>query len=316
MRKLGSLLLVACLLSSGCEFLRNNKKPNGGGGPPAPDRMGAPSAENLVGYLNKQADKLSVIESTDVSLVATVNKQRMPGLTGFMVCEAPRNFRLTGDAISTQYVDIGSNGDKFWFWVKDGEAPLYYCNYTDYEKGVKLPLPFQPEWVVQALGMAKYDASRPYTVKQNGSTYELIEETTVQGMPVRKITVFAAGSLPDQSYPRVVGHIIQDANTGKTICHATVKRVRWAKYRSAEGETSVSYPSDVLLEWPAENLTMTLKIDKATVNQRIAPDASARYFTLPQWPNIRNVDLARYSPGGSPTSRSNIRQTGGVDYRK
>ena len=310
MRFLGFCLVASTLLSIlGCDPLSPRPKP------PvniqmSKDQVGPPSADNLVTYLNKQADRLAVIESTDVSLVAHVNKSRMPGLTGFMVCEKPRNFRLTGDAIGTQYVDIGSNGDKFWFWVKDGDSPLYYCSYTDYEKGVQLPLPFQPEWVVQALGMAKYDPAKQYRMEVKGGTYELIENATVQGKAVRKITVFSAGPITDQSQPRVVGHVVQDAQTGKVICKATIRRMRYASYRTPEGETSVGYPSDVLLEWPAEQLTMTLKIGKATVNERITNEASSRYFTLPNWQGIKAVDLARFRPSGTPTSRD-VRQTGG-----
>ena len=308
MRKPITCLLLACLLLTGCEWLSRNK-PNHPANPPGDRAAAPPTAEQLVSYLNKQADRISVIESTDITLVAHVDKKRMPGLTGFMVCEKPRNFRLAGDALSTQYVDIGSNGEQFWFWVKDGDAPLYYCSYNDYERGVKLPLPFQPEWVVEALGMAKYDPNKPYSVKVNGGNYELVEETTVQGQPVRKITVFAS-QVADETYPRVTGHIIQDARTGRTICHATIRRVRWANYRTAEGEARVSFPSDVLLEWPDEKLSMTMKIDKATINQKITEEAGRRYFTLPNWPGIKAIDLARYQPSGSPTSRD-VRQAGG-----
>lgn len=305
--------IAACLLPSlGCDSWRKRPGPN----PTPKDQagpIGAPTADALVSYLNREADRLSVIESTDVSLVAHVNKSRMPGLTGFMVCEKPRNFRLTGDAIGTQYVDIGSNGDKFWFWVKDGDSPLYYCSYNDYEKGVQLPLPFQPEWVVQALGMAKYDPAKQYRMEVKQGTYELIENATVQGKAVRKITVFSAGQIADQSQPRVIAHVIQDAETGKVICKATIRRMRHASYRAPEGDASVGYPSDVLLEWPAEQLTMTLKIGKATVNQRITNEESTRYFTLPNWQGIKAVDLARNRPSGSPTSRD-VRQAGGSQY--
>jgi hypothetical protein len=308
MRVLVTCFVLCCLPLSGCEFLNRNKGKDNVN-PPREQFSSTPTAENLVGYLNKHADQLSVIESSDVDLIAYVQKTRMPKLVGFMVCEKPRSFRLTGDVAGAQHVDIGSNGEQFWFWVKDGESPLYYCSYTDYERGVKLPLPFQPEWVVQALGMAKYDPAKQYRVEVKKGTFELIENTTVQGLEVKKITIFSAGQINDDQ-PRVVGHLILDSKSGKTICQATIRRQRTATYKTAEGEARVSYPSDVLLEWPSEQLRMELKIGKATVNKRITNQEASQYFTLPKWPGIKAVDLARGVPSGSPTGRD-VRQAGG-----
>jgi hypothetical protein len=308
MRMLSSCLLLSCLMLSGCKWL--NSKPN-----PAPPTAvgGAPKADNLVSYLNRQADLLATIQSEDVDLTVTAQGKRLPGLRCFMVCEKPRSFRLTGAAVGTDYVDIGSNNDQFWFWVKDGEAPpLYYCSYVDYEKGVKLPLPFQPEWVVQALGMAKYDPNKPYKIEAKGNTYELIEETTIQGMPVKKITIFNARNSNDPAQPQVLGHVVQDAATGKIICQATIRRVRAANFQTQQGQGTVFYPSDVQLEWPSEQLIMTMKIGRTTVNQKISNEEVARYFSRPNWDGLKKIDLAHLPPSGNPTSRD-IRQTG--DFR-
>jgi hypothetical protein len=309
MRRFASCLLLSCLLLAGCQWLNRDKSnPK----PPAAVAGGPPTADKLVAYLNGQADLLSTIESDDVYLTATVQNNRMPGLRCVMMCEKPRNFHLQGANSGMDYVDIGSNNDQFWFWVKDGpDAPLYYCSYADYEKGVKLPLPFQPEWVVQALGMAKYDPNKTYKIEKKGNTYELIEETTVQGTPVRKITIFNNTSnsrRSNDSTPLVMGHVIEDAQTGKVICKATIHHVRAASYRTGQGESSVFYPSDVLLEWPAEQISMTMKIDKATVNQPFGNKA-VTYFARPDWQKVK-IDIARYTPGGNPTSRT-IEQAGG-----
>jgi RNA polymerase sigma factor (sigma-70 family) len=249
------------------------------------------ATRELVGYLNNQADRLSNIRTDDILLVAEHQGKRQPGLTGVMLCEKPRNFRLAGEAIGNSYIDIGSNGEQFWLWLKDDA--LYHCSYTAYEKGVRLPTPFGPELVVQAFGMTKFDPDKKYTVQAKGSNYELVEETKVHGQPVRKITVFNGGKPIDDTYPRVTAHIVQDAQTGKTICQATIRRVRWAKVRTPEGERGLSYPSDVVLEWPAEQLTMTMKISKAKINEPISADEASRFFTLPNWPNIKSIDLAK-----------------------
>lgn len=311
MRLLACWLTLGCLALTGCESWKRKNQTEGPDLRPKDQAYGPPTTEKLVGYLNREADKLAIIESDDVDLVTHVQGKRMPKLVSFMVCEKPRGFRLMGDAAGSTWVDIGSNNDRFWFWVKDGDAPLYHCSYTDYEKGVPLPLPFQPEWVVQALGMAKYDPAKPYQIEPKGSTIELIEETKVNGVAVKKVTIFNANRPADRTQPQVIGHAIRDARTNKTICQATVKRVREVPVRTAQGEERVYYPSDVLLEWPAEQITMTIKVGKAKVNHRLTGEEHKRYFDLPNWPGIKTIDLARYSPGGSPTGRD-VRHAGGL----
>lgn len=306
MRIVTAVFLTFSLLSAGCEALkRKTKDPID---PPVNvGQQGTPSAANLVNYLNQQADRLTVIETSDMSVVSHVQGRRMPGLTGFMVCEKPRNFRLTAEAFGADYVDIGSNNDQFWFWVKDGDAPLYYCSYTDFDRGVRLPLPFQPEWVVQALGMAKYNPNGNYRVEQKGNTFELIEETTLQGQPARKITVFNARTVSDPQQPQVIAHIVQDAR-GKTICQASVKRMRVADYNTRQGAGRIAYPSEIVLEWPEHQLSMTMKIGKATLNQPMSQQQSQNFFTLKNNDGRRRVDLAQLRPG-NPTGR--INQAGG-----
>ena len=306
MRNLGCWILVGCLTLSGCEWLKGNRDTTTKPGKEITG--GTPSAERLVGYLNRQADRLAIIESDDVDVTAYVDKTRMPTLRSTLACEKPRSFRLMGEAVATQYMDIGSNQNQFWFWVKDGESPLYYCSYSDYEKGVRLPMPFQPEWVVEALGMAKYDPAKTYKVEQRGGSIELIERTTVQGLAVRKITVFASQNVKDASYPQVTGHIIQEEQSGKVICQATIKRMRQATYRATEGEVSVSYPSEIVLEWPSDKITINMKIGKATVNNKMSAEQGKLYFSMPT--HLKAVDLARLPPPGQPTGRE-LQQAGG-----
>jgi hypothetical protein len=307
MRIITAMLLSCCFLSAGCEALKRKSKTDNIE-PPPPGPASTPTSASLVSYLNRQADRVAVLESSDVDIITHVQGKRMPGLKGFMVCEKPRNFRLTGEAVGTDYVDIGSNNEQFWFWVKDGASPLYYCSYSDYERGVQLPLPFQPEWVVQALGMAKYDPNGKYRVEQKGNTYELIEEMMLQGQPARKITVFNSRNVSDDQ-PQVMAHIVQDARSGKTLCQATVKRMRFVEYRTQQGAGRVYFPAEIQLEWPSEQLAMTMKIGKATANHKMSNADASRYFTLPNWNGLKRIDLAQMRPG-SPTGRI-IDQAGG-----
>ena len=50
--------------------------------------------------------------------------------------------------------DFGSNENEFWYWISQDNPPyLYHCNYSDLSQGnVKLPFPFQPDWVLEVVG--------------------------------------------------------------------------------------------------------------------------------------------------------------------
>src|SRR5439155_23433913 len=126
-------------------------------GPQAHAPSGTPTAEQLVAYLNDNARRLQSIESRDVQLDASMKWETF-GLTGVMVCQKPRNFRLMAKAASMSMADVGSNQDEFWFWVGKSDPPyLFHCSHQDFAQGrsqVKFPL--QPDWVMVALGMAEY----------------------------------------------------------------------------------------------------------------------------------------------------------------
>src|SRR5438309_523547 len=102
MRSLTCCLTLSCLILSGCEWMKR-KATDGPDIRPKDQVYGPPTAEKLVGYLNTQADRLSVIQSEDVDLTAHVQGKRMPRLVTFMVCEKPRSFRLMGDSVGTTW---------------------------------------------------------------------------------------------------------------------------------------------------------------------------------------------------------------------
>ena len=289
---LGALLLVGCASWS-------NRRP---GEIVSPQQYPTatseqPTAENLVKYLNGRAANLQGIDCQTLEIDTQMQGRNMPSLEGWMVCEKPKNFRLAGKKFGATEVDFGSNQEQFWFWVKRNDPPdLFHCSYADFKKGVQLPFPFQPEWVLEALGMAEYgppDRYRVELMKQKDKSnrewvvgYQLIESTTSpQGQPVRKITVFDSRSILPP-HPQVRGHILQDAQ-GRVICAATIKEVR------TDEKTGVIYPRVVQLDWPAEKLSMVLRLDRVTINPEIAPQRHASLFSRPQWKNVKTYDLAQ-----------------------
>jgi hypothetical protein len=106
--------------------------------------------------LNNQAALLQSIDTRDLSITVRAQGNSV-SLDGTLLCQKPRFFKLVGKKLGSQEVLVGSNEERFWFYVKrDPSDALFHCSYTDFDKGVELPYPFEPEWVVEALGIGRF----------------------------------------------------------------------------------------------------------------------------------------------------------------
>jgi hypothetical protein len=258
-----------------------------------------PSAAQLVAQLNATSQRIQSLECRDVWIQAKQGHQPVD-LPGALLCQKNRNFRLTARMVGQPAVDIGSNEQEFWFWISKAEPPyLYHCSYADLARGgIRLPFPFQPDWVMEALGMADRDPNGAYEpVKATRDTFELVQKTIgSQGQPVRKVTIFSR----TQGLP-VLGHRLEDA-AGKEICTAQIRERRY------DQNNQVIVPRQVKLTWPAQQLTMDLKLDDMRVNGTIEPDRGQAAFNRPQLRNITSYDLAR----GPDQPAGQVERTGGT----
>jgi hypothetical protein len=284
MRQITSALgLAALLVLAGCKpWLR---QPNGVP-PPAASGPQTVDAGTLVSSLNANAQRLQSLQVDDLDIQARADGNYV-GLVGVMSCQKPRNFRLMANVFGSQAVDMGSNGQEFWWWISKADPPyLVHCAYQDLSRGnVYLPFPFQPDWVVEALGMGEYNPAGSYQVKMNPQTVELIEQTTsLQGQPVRKVTVFDRATAGTQ-WPKVVAHVLQDSG-GNEICSARI-----VDYR-ADKATGAVVPHQVVLSWPAQKIRLDMKLDGVKVNA-LTEQRAAALFSRPQLRNVRDIDLAR-----------------------
>jgi hypothetical protein len=296
MRALCTLAFASCLLlaGSGCHLfkLTNNRKD--GPPPPLPTNNEKPKVEEIVAYLNREADKLNSIEAKDLSMTASMAGETSSVNSGSMIVQKPRNFRLVGKKFGDQVV-LGSNDERFWFWVKPAQNTLYHCSYNDFEKGAELPIPFQPELVLEALGMSHVTVNENMTVKDNSQYFTLVEESTLRGKPIRKETMIHRGPARGDQ-PQVVSRTLFDASTGKVICKATVNEVMRKpidnEYRAGE-PAFVTCPKVIHLEWPQQDIKLVISLDSININRQIPP-------TVFQMPDIgdRQIDVGRDHPTG------------------
>lgn len=303
-----ALGLGSLLLGAGC----NQFQPLRGAQtaqPVARISTATPNAGQLVDYLNANARLIQSLDCGDLGLDASqgtgIHKQGA-GLSGWLVCQKPRNFRMGGKVLGNQAVDMGSNGQEFWYWISKAEPPyLFHCSYDDFAKGqVQMPFPFQPEWVMEALGMAEYGPAENYKVNATQTSLELVEEAkTAQGTAVRKVTVFSRGQAQG-TVPQVTAHILQD-DKGKEICVAQITEVR------QDRATGAIIPHRVRLWWPKEQMELKMKLDGVAVNGAIPEQRAAALFTRPRLRDVQSYDLAR----GLDQPAGQVQRTGAFQTR-
>jgi hypothetical protein len=282
---LTALGLATVALLAGCHNWPNLRSHDAA--PQARGPVETPDAVSLVNSLNDNSRRLVSLQAADVDILAKEGSQQV-GLAGVMSCTKPRNFRLQANVFGSQAVDMGSNDQEFWYWISKADPPyLVHCSYQDLAKpGTYLPFPFQPDWVVEALGMGEYNPQGKYEVRAKGNVVYLIEQTnSAQGQPVNKVTVFSY-TASSQGRPQVVAHVLQDAN-GKEICSARILDV---KYDQASGAV---YPHRIKLSWPAQKIEMSMILDSVRVNTLNDQARVAALFTRPRLANVPTIDLAQ-----------------------
>jgi hypothetical protein len=246
----------------------------------------APDAAALVNYLNDNADRVQSVRCDSLDLQCSQGIRSI-GLRGRMVCQKPRNFRMSAEVFGKPEMDIGSNDEEFWFWIPRGLPYQIHCSHTALAEGKvqRMPFPVQPDWLVEAMGLARYGPADRYQVVAKARTVELIEKAkSPTGKAILKVTEFQRGRADlARGYPQVTAHRILDAQTGQEICSAQIVQVRVDR-------SGAVLPRKVVLYCPPEKLKLSMTLDDVTVNGQVGrPELLFRRRPLT---NVRSYDLA------------------------
>ena len=304
MRHVGAILGLAVLAAlSGCastrwNFLNPDKaanvKPTGPAAPALP-------AASYVAYLNDNAGRVQSVQVSDLVVTCKMGLKSID-VMGKMVTEKPRNFRMKATVFGSDAVDLGSNSDEFWFWISKNEPPYqFYCPYKDLaERPIPhLPMPFQPEWVMEAMGLGPYGPADKYTVEADADTVRLVEKArSPQGQAVRKVIVMKRHEVRPP-HPQVVAYLLVDDATGKEIVSAHILDV------TVDRPTGAIVPRRLELRWPAQRTTLTLNMSGTVINAQVPPTA----FVRQQLNGVPSFNLARGQLDATGTSIQRARGT-------
>jgi hypothetical protein len=290
-KSLGSLLAVALLLSaSGATCQRQmNMNPFAAAGPAAPQiLMEGATREQIVAAVNQNSSRIQSLTATGVTITIP-DMLGLPLLSGNMAAERPGRFRLTAGTIAGQELDIGSNDELFWMWVRRNQPPaVYFCRHTQFaNSNIRQFMPIEPSWLLAAVGIVDIDPASvfdgPLPSARGQGTVELRSWLPSASGRLQRVTVI------DARRAWVIEQDVYDPS-GTTL----LASARADSHRYYERE-QVSLPDRVTVQLPTANLRMTINLGPMQINQ-LAPN-STQLWTLPTYDGSQQVDLGGAVPG-------------------
>jgi hypothetical protein len=231
--------------------------------------------------LNDNVTKLYAWRSTDVKITS----RGLPPLAAVMAVESPRKLRLIVRSFASDEVDIGSNPERFWFWVRRGEPRgILTASYDDLAEGRPMgPIPFQPDWLIETLGVVPFSAAqfqmREVPGDQSRRVLFVADQVTPQGQRIHRTM------LVDACQGVVLEHSLRDAS-GRLIARAVL-----GNYQRETG--GVRLPHRLDLQWPDSGVDLTLRLGHIEIN----PTAiSEQTWAMPSSAEAPVIDLTRFRP--------------------
>ncbi len=276
---------MACLLVfllpwvSGCAFL-NFATPPPGPLPPIAF-VGTPTLPQIMQTVNANTQRVHQLHTE----TAQVSTPGFPTLRATISVERPRRFRLRGKFFSGPELDLGSNDEIFWFWVKRLQPAVLFARHDQFAQSpVRQMLPIEPAWIVDALGLVTLDPGMQHDgpfLRGNGQLEVRTQMRGSQGDVTRTLII-------DPTYGWILEQHITDANN-RLLASALAGNHRFYP------EYGVSLPHRVEILAPPANLTFRIEIGHYYINRPV--EDPYEMWSLPKIEGQTPINLASVSSG-------------------
>jgi len=236
------------------------------------------SLEDVITVINTNSGRIQSLHAAD----AEIYVPGAPSASADILLERPQRFRLRAETrLTGPEVDLGSNDELFWFWVKQSPQPaLYYCAHKDFARSAaRQILPVEPEWLIDAFGITTLDPAGAHSTPMPVGQGRLRIETRLprpEGELKRAIIV-------DDARGWILEQHLYDAG-GKPIASAILSGHRMDPLSQA------ILPKQVKIIWPVSRMEMTIELKEVTVNN-LTGDPRLMW-AMPTYNGFHPVDLA------------------------
>ena len=221
----------------------------------------------------------------------------VPRLTARVASEPPRRFRLQArTAVTGDELDLGSNDDLFWLWIRRHQPPvMLFCRHDQYESSsARRLLPIRADWFPELLGLVQF---RPED--RHEGPFPLPDGRIEIRSRIAPAAAAIAATTPGGAPPgaeELVKSTILDGTTGLVIEQHlfTVAGVRLASVRTTrhrvDAASGAALPHLVEVSWPASEVEFTLELTSITTN--VPTGDPGQLWQMPAYPGYAPVDLA------------------------
>lgn len=235
--------------------------------------------EQLTAAVNANTALVQSVSTTQ----ATISLPGTPAIPVSLALEPPLRFRLRATTVLTgSLVDLGSNDELFWLWIRQNQPPaMYYCRHDQFAvSAARQLMPVEPQWMVEAMGLARFDPSDqpqgPIPVGSGRVQIRTIRHSSVGDLS--KVTVV------DPARGIVLEQNLYDPASGRLIAAARTSAHR------RDPVSGAILPRHIEIEYPSAQLTM--KIDIADLQVNTLGPQSAALWTKPQYAGYPDRNLA------------------------
>ncbi|MFO7908154.1 MAG: hypothetical protein ACQESR_29710 [Planctomycetota bacterium] len=252
-----------------------------------------PSMDEAIYAVNANTERVEQLRTENATL--RCEGIAMPALRLNMAYERPRHFRLRAELsqFTGRELDLGSNDELFWFWIRRAQQPgIYYARHDEFAVSPARDLiPIEPHRLPETLGLVRFEQTEHHagpTLRDN-----LLEIRSRIPSPRGDMTRVI---LLDATYGWIVEQHYYDAS-GQLLFSARASEHRYYP------DDAVTMPHrvevQVLPGQPAQ-LAFEIEVGRFMFN-RLSGERS-ELWSLPTIEGVPAVDIADpdFQPPGAP----------------
>ncbi len=252
----------------------------------------SPTLEQVIEVVNRNSLQIQSFSTNHAAISGT----GFPSLAASVAFERPRRFRMqAGTGVTGTELDLGSNDELFWFWLRRSQPPaLYYCRHDQFaSSGASQAAPFDPDWLVEALGVVELNPALPH----QGPT----------PMPNDRLRIDTISNTPEGPVTTIT---IIDGSQGWVLEQHRFDAQRRLLARSVASDhrrdplTGLVMPKVVNITCPSARLAMRIELGNIEINQ-LRGDSTA-LWSMPNYPDAPLVNLA--DPNAQSPSTASVRR--------
>jgi hypothetical protein len=301
----GFLAVVALLSACGATCQRQMMmNPFAASGPAAPEvLMEGASLDQIIAAVNQNSARIQSLSMTNATITIP-DILGLPLLNGNIAAERPGRFRLTAaTAVTGPEMDLGSNDELFWMWVRRNQPPaVYFCRHAQFaNSNIRQVMPVEPSWLLAALGIVDLDPASVFAgpSPRPDGTVELRSWLQSASGTLQRVTVI------DARRAWVIEQYVYDQSGANLLASAVAESHRYYPIEQ------VSLPERISIKLPPANLALKLNLGTVQINQLTAD--RQQLWSMPALAGYPQYDLGGAALGTPVPGRTSAQPVpGGV----